>query len=240
MMIARERPTLVSVVMLLGASAWVACGGGAGGPGAAGSSGCPATAVTPPAGSVPAQGSVAGTGVAGQLCSNGVSAVLESTEGAEMPPNPFVFALQTAADVPGTNDFYVTYDDPPNAYGGDALIIVGLPSASAGTYESSSGTCGKLQVCVLLPVAGATCADDGTCAPDGSPSYCYEGLGPTACDDSRTVQTPEGSWSLTLTSVSPTVVNGVTTLNQTVHGHFSATLVRSAPGQGSATITATF
>ena len=222
---------------LLGAMGWVGCGGGASGGGGGDTTGCPSEMGGSRAGAVPAHGGVTGPSVRAAFCPDGEFAVLENGEGAT--PDPFLFHLDTGTSPVGTSYPFTMFQDPANTASGNIEAIMGVPAGRPGTYSDANGACGLVSVCAYVISTGSDCEDAGTSTC--STAWCYQALGAKSCDPTRTgSQPPQGSWTLTLTSIAPYAAGGLTTPDSTVHGSLMATLVGVAPSVGTATLSVTF
>lgn len=185
----------------------------------------PAT-VTPLSSSV--SGSFSGPDLNGILCGGGVSAVLEQMPASATAPSQL--ALYIDDTVGGSDAVRFQFQDPADALGGELHIFVGLAAASSGTTDSSN-SCGSVVLSAFLPVpASVTCSTDaGTGADadagdssggDDCPAGCeltgplsgqictpiepeadYVALASSDCVGDQVA--PQGSWTLTLTSVTP-------------------------------------
>jgi hypothetical protein len=171
-----------------------------------------AAAVRSPA--TPVYGAFSGAGLAGDICLGGASARLQHTLGSFASPSQIILTIDgECADTRAAS-----IREPANATGACLTLLVGTPSAAPGVY-SSAGACGGVVLCLYLPVPPSVdCGDAATptrCPPGCSlvgpvsapicqpitPEDCYEAKGASDCVSAA--QTPSGSWTLTLTSVTP-------------------------------------
>ena len=198
-----------------------------------------------------------GPGVNGVVCTGGAFAYVQST------PAPDGGAPQIAlyidnVDIGAAGD-RIRFADPANALAGDVHIDIGLATASAGTYDATQ-TCGSVVLNVDLPVpATVNCATDASvssdadcppgCQATGSfsgpacaplePEITYAATASSDCVGDST--TPEGSWTLTLTSVAPypeDAGSGDSSYYQ-VHGNLASTLANQAADAGTANVSIT-
>jgi hypothetical protein len=165
---------------------------------------------------VPAFGSFSGPELSGAICSGGAFAFLEHTSGSLSTPSQLILIIDPALS--GNPADFIHFATPVDATGGELTILAGVSAATPGTYPSS-GACGGVALCVYLPVpTSVDCGDAGaptscpegcslqgpgtgpTCMPD-TPENCYSAQGSSDCVYGT--QTPNGSWTLTLTSVVP-------------------------------------
>lgn len=183
-------------------------------------------------------GSFAGA-ASGDVCSSGAFAVIQTA--ATDAGSEALLVIQ-AADLGDSSSFF-RFASPAQAVSGSLAIVVGLPSASAGTF-SSDGACGDLRFCAVMPVPAVDCGDaaapsscpagcdfvetGGPCAP-AAPETCFVAAGTSDCSGDPTP--PIGSWEMNLASVAH--VDGSVEL--AAHGVFRAKLV----GEGASAVTLT-
>jgi hypothetical protein len=193
-----------------------------------------------------AGGTVTGPNLDATICNAGAYIYLSS---ATTPPGDHLFMLDSREGYTLT-----TFQAPPGANAPllNASVLVSTPSP--GVYRSSdSAACGFVDFEYDLPIPpGVECSDGAppTCSPGcaalcsglgcGScmpspPNVGYQAQAPSDCLGSP--QTVLGSWTLTLTSVTPyTTDAGSSSASYIVHGTLAATLVGAADG-GSDTAT---
>jgi hypothetical protein len=190
------------------------------------------------------------------ICLEGASAYLEWTQGSQASPAQILAMINTNPWVESSSG--VRFSSPANATGAELIGMVGVGAASPGTYAggTAGNACGSLTFCTYLPVPASVDCDGGTpsacpagCALEGpimgpsctpvTPEECYSAGGVSGC--ASDAQTPEGSWTLTLTSVTP--YNGATGPGAyyVIHGTFSANMIGGDDaGTGSETLTLSF
>jgi hypothetical protein len=258
---------LVSLVVAPVGLGWVACGGSgnsettadggneSGGGGATGTATCTFFDGGPYPYAVPAFGTVAGPDLNGNICVGGAFAYLQRIVGSATMPNQFIIGIPT-----GSQADFVRFKAPANATGGELSFEVGVSAGISGT-NSSVGACGGGEFCIELPVPPSVdCADASptTCPPGCEfmgpsvgppfsspictptiPEDCYRARGASDCVSGT--QTPEGSWTVTLTSVVPyDGEDGGPGTNYVVHGSLQATLVGDDAGLGTAELSLSF
>jgi hypothetical protein len=213
---------------------------------------------SPTQASSPAEGTIAGSGLSGVLCPGGATARIESA-GARSDTEPYIFFLDYTVET-GTagpvTDF--VFASPTGAMDGEIGVLLGIPSAAPGEYDSPAGQqCGTMAFTYYLPVSptlnceggvppscspgcGAVCSGQGCspCTPQ-APSFGYTAQGSADCIGSAL--TASGSWHLSLTSVTPGGDAGAgSTLEFFVpHGTLTATMVGDGDA-GTATLTSAF
>jgi hypothetical protein len=231
-----------------------AAGGGAGAPtgtitdagtladalGAFDGGGCTDDTEAEPIG-VAATGTFSGDGVSGAICDRGAFAYVQSTPADDGGAPMIELLIETT--VKGSPAAALRFSTPGNVVSGEINVDIGLPAASAGTYAPAA-TCGSAVIVATLPPPDASiCATDAgpdsfdcptgcqsiggisdhTCAPI-APELDFVALASDDCRGDST--TPTGSWTLTLTSVTPYPADagayGV--LYYAVHGTLTATL----------------
>jgi hypothetical protein len=138
----------------------------------------------------------------------------------------------------------VRFTSPSDAVSGDLASYYRI-SAVPGVSSSTNGDCGSVSFCATLPTPTTLDCGDAVancppgCAPQGpasavqcqpvAPTNCYTA---TSASDCLTSRTSRGSWTLTLTSVGPSVPldGGVAGESRSeVHGTVSATLEPDPP-----------
>jgi hypothetical protein len=202
-----------------------------------------------------ASGTVLGNNLNAVLCPGGASAYVESA-GARYDTVPYFLLIEWTLGTGAAVDF--DFLTPAAANNGELSVMVGLNSASTGSYSSPSGQdCGSLAFTYYLPVpvgvdcagrsgpncppgCGAACSGFGcmACSPQ-APSVSYTAQGPTDCMGNS--QTPVGSWQLSLTSVDPGEGGTGSGLSYfTPHGSFVATMVAADGSSDTATLSVTF
>ena len=208
--------------------------------------------IEPPGG--PAGGSFSGSGLNGTVCTGGALAYLQSTPAAGGgAPQIALYIDNVDTGAPGDR---IRFADPADALAGEVHIDIGLGAASSGTYDDTQ-TCGSVVLIADLPLPSTvTCATDAAvssdsdcppgCASTGSfsgpacapiePTTTYAATASSDCVGDST--TPEGSWTLTLTSVTPELPDAGSDgpSYYQVHGNLSATLTGQAADAGSATV----
>ena len=187
-----------------------------------------------------ASGSFVGSDLDGVICSGGAFAYLERTQASTYVGSQLLVIIDSSLGNPADNFRFKT---PANATGGMLTIMAGVSSTSPGTYVSSQGqSCGGLAFCVYLPLPASVRCPDATgacpspyCAMLGPmmgltcqpvpPEVCYEAQAASDCLPGS--QTPMGSWTLTLTSVTPysTDAGSTGTSDYIVHGTLTATMI---------------
>jgi hypothetical protein len=208
--------------------------------------------IAPPGG--PAGGSFSGSGLNGAVCTGGALAYLQSTAAVDGGAPQIALYIDNVDT--GASGDRIRFTDPADALAGEVHVDIGLGAASSGTYDDTQ-TCGSVVLNADLPVPSTVnCATDAAvssdsdcppgCAATGSfsgpacapiePMTIYAATASSDCVGDST--TPEGSWTLTLTSVIPDSQNGGSdgTSYYQVHGNLSATLVGLAADAGSATV----
>lgn len=234
---------VVSLVVAPGALGWVACGGS----GSSATSADAGNSAAPDGGSgsgssgggvsgtpaCPALGNVSGPGLSGDICAE---VVLE--RGLTIPSQ--LLLITTSSLDNNRPPIHVT--TPANATAGALKIVTGVSMATSGVYPSrdpSRGTCGGVWFCVTLPVPTSVDCDAaaGSPSPCPIPENCYAAQAPADCVGN--LQTPEGSWTLTLTSLAPNGDGGAGT-QYLVHGTFTATMIGEDAGLGTAELSMTF
>jgi hypothetical protein len=151
------------------------------------------------------------------VCRGGAFAYLEPTAGYGSSPNKFVLSID--------NTFYGSQADrfqfqkPADAVSGELTIFVEIEGANPGSYTNSN-SCGDIVISAQLPIPpSVNCEADAGSSADCPPGCALEGpiLGPscmpvtpeidyqanTDSDCLGETATPQGSWTLTLTSVVP-------------------------------------
>jgi hypothetical protein len=201
-----------------------------------------------------ASGSFSGSGLNGVVCAGGAFAYIQSTPAADGgAPQIALYIDNVDTGAPGDR---IRFSDPADALAGEVHIDIGLGTASSGTYDDTQ-TCGSVVLSADLPVPSTVnCATDAAvssdadcppgCAFTGSfsgpacapiePMTTFAATGSSDCVGDST--TPEGSWTLTLTSVIPESQDGGSgdTSYYQVHGNLSATLMGQDADAGSATV----
>ena len=226
------RASVPSLISLIGAAA-MGCGGSAAGS----SPTCVATASSVPSPASVVSGTISGPGISADICSGDTFAYLELTQGAQ---TGLLTVINGGFDPGG-----VRFTIPSGAVSGGLASYYSVSAATPGTSSSSNGDCGSVSFCATLPTpttldcgdAAANCPPG--CAPQGpasavqcqpvTPTNCYVA---TSASDCLTSRTPRGSWTLTLTSVGPSVPldGGVAGESRSeVHGTVSATLEPDPP-----------
>jgi hypothetical protein len=202
----------------------------------------------------PASGTIEGPGLSGEFCNAGATVVTRSY--LESPDMTYVQIFVRA----------FTFEAPQVVQNAELDITLQIPSASPGTYMKSSATpCSTAELSYSLPSpAGLDCTVDagaGQCPPGcamggcpvsgcgmqppcapNPPSFGYTAAGgPGECLETTSNDT--GSWTVTLTSVTPFDGDAGGTSNAvayfTAHGTIRAQLLGggSAPDAGSETAT---
>ncbi len=221
-----SRASVPSLISLIGAVA-MGCGGSA-----TGSSppACVATASSVPSPASVVSGTISGPGISADICSGDTFAYLE-TGG--------LTVINGGFDPGG-----VRFTIPSDAVGGGLASYFRISAVKSGAGSSTNGDCGSVAFCAMLPTPTTLDCGDGVancppgCAPQGpsyavqcqpvEPTNCYVATSASDCLMSRT---PRGSWTLTLTSVGPSVpLDGVAGESRSeVHGTVSATLEPDPP-----------
>jgi hypothetical protein len=200
----------------------------------------------------PASGSVTGPGVDVAICQGGLFAVTQ-----RIPSPPDSGALGLLID-PGFGSPQYDFAAPPGVQWAETRFVGEIGSIAPGTYPSSL-SCGDAHFCAYFYPAGAApdCGDAAVptscpsgCAPAALPSGAVrcEPLRPQACYVARTArdcggnpQSAAGSWTVTLTSVTPyDGADGGPGSYFTVHGTLFANLVGDDAGLGGANLFITF
>ena len=200
-------------------------------------------------------GSFSGSGANGIVCTGGAFAYIQSTPAADGGAPQIALYIDNV-DTGAAGD-RIRFADPANALAGDVHIDIGLGTASSGTYDDTQ-TCGSVVLNADLPVPSTVnCATDAAVSSDSDcPAGCESTgsfLGP-ACAPLEPVitfaatassdcvgdsTTPEGSWTLTLTSVTPYYPQDVGSDDSSydlVHGNLAATLAGQAADAGAANV----
>jgi hypothetical protein len=178
------------------------------------------------------------------ICKNGAFAYLEPTAGYGSSSGQFVLIIDSTFY--GAQTDGVQFQKPVDAVSGELTAFVEIAGANPGRYTNGV-TCGDLAISALLPIPpSVNCeADAGTgsacppgCALEGpilglscmpfTPEIDYQAN--TASDCLGDTATPQGSWTLTLTSVVPGDND-----RSVVHGTLSAQLLG---GRGDAGVVA--
>jgi len=153
--------------------------------------------------------------LAGTICTGGAFAKVETEPADDGGAPTILFFLQS--DVGPDAAQSIRFQSPANATSGLLSAEIGLPSLSPGTYAQAA-SCGDVLVIAYLPIADPSrCAnavpDQSFQCPDGCelqgltscmgipPQRTYVALGASDCVGNDT--TPTGSWTLTLTSLTP-------------------------------------
>jgi hypothetical protein len=223
-----SRAIVPSLISLIGAAA-MGCGGSATGS----SPTCVATASSVPSPASLVSGTISGPGISADICSGATFAYLE-------PAQTGVLAVINGGFDPGGVRFAI----PSDAVSGGLASYYGI-SAVPGVSSSTNGDCGGVAFCATLPTPTTLDCGDAVancppgCAPQGAasavqcqpvtPTNCYVA---TSTSDCLMSTTPRGSWTLTLTSVGPSVPldGGVGAGSRSeVHGTVSATLEPDPP-----------
>jgi hypothetical protein len=208
-----------------------------------------------PVAATPAFGHVSGSTVNGDVCLGGAFVYLEHTQASLSVDSQFLLIIDSSySDGPATN---VQFQTPTNATSGDLTIDVGVSAASPGVYGSAQGSCGGVVFCAELPIpASVNCGDAAapmscppgcalqgpalgpTCMPVG-PENCYQAQAASDCVVGT--KSPQGSWTLVLTSVAPYGgADGGPGSRFIVHGALEATIVGAAAGLGTANLSMYF
>ena len=201
----------------------------------------------------PASGTFSGSDVDGYICKGGAFAYMERTQASSYVGSQLLVIIDSA--LTGTSTSYLQFNRPADATGGGFSIMAGVGSAVPGTYRSNGTSCGSLAFCIYLPLPpDVQCPDDAgvcsspycsmqgpisalRCQPQ-APEACYVAKAADSClPDS---QSPVGSWTLTLTEVTPYAMDaGSTSMSYyVVHGRFTATMVEDQGTADAGTITA--
>ena len=193
--------------------------------------------------------------LAGAVCTGGAFAQVRSVPADDggAPTVTLLIDSAVAAAAAGS----VRFQSPSNATGGLINIEIGLPSASPGTYDAQSASCGDVVLAVNLPAPDPSiCAVDASSdsvleCPDGcqqtglstcgpiAPQASYAALGASDCVGD--VTTPVGSWTLTLTALTPDPAGPDSSGNLAYapHGTLTGTLADQAADGGTANVTLT-
>ena len=204
--------------------------------------------------STPASGAFSGVDINGYICTGGAIAFMERTQASSYVGSQLLVMIETA--LTGTPSSFLQFTTPAGATGGALDIMAGVGSAKPGVYSSSDGTsCGGLAFCAYLPLPPSVkCPDDSGgcpspyCAMQGpisglscmpvTPETCYVAKAADSCVPDA--QTPTGSWTLNLTSVTPYPTDAASggMSFYVVHGTFVATMVEDQATVDAATVTA--
>jgi hypothetical protein len=207
-------------------------------------------------------GTFLGPDLSGDICAGGAFAYLERTPGPSILLSQILLSVDASTDTPAG---FLRLKSPTNATGGSLALSAGVNEAVPGSYAE---TCGGVTLCVYLPappfvdcgdaaaptscppgcsLIGATYYDTVihspvmgplTCVPT-APENCYAALAAQDCTGSA--QTPEGSWTLTLTSVTPyDGQDGGPGTAYVAHGTFTATLIGDDAGLGPVKLSTSF
>jgi hypothetical protein len=205
---------------------------------------------------VSASGSFAGPGVDGLVCTRGALAYVESTPAADGGA-PQV-ALYIDNEVTGSPADRIRFVTPADALAGEVHVDIGIAAATPGTYDATE-SCGSAVLGAILPVPSSLdcdadgAAESGDCPPGCElsgplsaltctaiePEITYAALASSDCVGDST--TPEGSWTLTLTSVVPYAQDaGVSdSVYYEAHGTLTATLAGQAADAGASSVSLT-
>jgi hypothetical protein len=224
-----SRASVPSLISLIGAAA-MGCGGSATGSPPT----CVATASSVPSPASVVSGTISGPGISADICSGDTFAYLE-------PATTGVLAVINGGFDPGGVRFTI----PSDAVSGGIASYYGISAMKPGVSSSTNGDCGSVAFCATLPTPTTLDCGDAVancppgCAPQGpasavqcqpvAPTNCYVATSASDCLMSRT---PRGSWTLTLTSVGPSVQldGGASGESRSeVHGTVSATLEPDPP-----------
>ena len=203
-----------------------------------------------PIGETPADGTLDGAAVGATLCNASAQIYVSPYT---TPPNRILLMLNSSS--PATT---AQFTSPTGA--SDPLLtgFVAISAAAPGVYSSSDAqSCGGLVVSYSLPLPPGVDCDGGN--PPQCPQYCASacsGFGCTPCAPSPpedgyeahvasdclgSTQTVTGSWSVTLTSVTPSSgVAGRPGTYYTPHGTFVAQVSDENGGTDTATLTLSF
>jgi hypothetical protein len=201
-------------------------------------------------------GSIVGPGLDAVVNPGGAHAYLERTPGSISVAAGFWLAVFSNLSLPASST--MTIQVPSDATGSLLTAFVAVSSPTPGTYTSSDlSTCSGIAFCAWLPVpASVDCADGGetecppgcalqgpvmapTCLPV-APELCFSADGTDCAGESLGAQ---GSWTVTLTSVTPCADNPASDGDSlyVVHGSLTATLVGDADaGTAPATLSLSF
>jgi hypothetical protein len=213
---------------------------------------------TPHTYSSPASGNLTGPNIDVTFNSVDANAYLEHSPGSYAVAAGYWVSI--SASTPANSATSTNFRQPVDATGGLLTVFVEVNSATPGTYSSTGlSHCSGVAYCAQLPIpSSVNCAnltDAGCpagCSMQGpimgpscqpvTPELCYSADGAMGC--AGETSTPQGSWSLTLTSVTPCSDNPNPSMNITdyvVHGSFTATLVGdSTDATDTATLTMVF
>ena len=174
-------------------------------------------------------GTISGPGISADICSGDTFAYLE-TGG--------LTVINGGLDPGG-----VRFTIPSDAVSGGLASYFRISAVKSGAGSSTNGDCGSVAFCAMLPTPTTLdCGDGLQIVPGvraagplvrgsvsaGGADNCYVATSASDCLMSRT---PRGSWTLTLTSVGPSVpLDGVAGESRSeVHGTVSATLEPDPP-----------
>ncbi len=213
---------------------------------------------TPPTYSSPASGSITGPNIDVTFDPINGDAYLEHTPGSYAVAAGYWVSIN--ASTPANSATSTNFQKPTDATSGMLTVFVEVNSATSGTYSSTGlSRCSSAAYCAQLPIpSSVNCANvTGSDCPAGcslqgpvmgpncqpvTPELCYSADGAMTC--AGETPTPQGSWSLTLTSVTPCSDNPNPSTNIThyvVHGSFTANLVGdSTDATDTATLTMLF
>jgi hypothetical protein len=195
----------------------------------------------------PATGTLSGPNLSADVCVGGTFAYLERTVYGRL-----IMIINSASEEDG-----VRFRLPTDALRADFATLLGVSTATPGTYSSANGDCGGIALCIYFPVPPSVdCGDSSVDCPPGcglegpvsdplcmpiNPETCYEA---NAASDCVGAATQQGSWTLKLVSVGPFVVTDGGTAGEgtfPVHGTFNAKMPSDADaGTGTATLDLTF
>jgi hypothetical protein len=193
---------------------------------------------------IPVRGTVRGPKVEGEVCDNGVGTYFLGPESGR-PAYHQIFSSNTWLDAPYSPTGYdrsqvygFLIRKPADAQSAGLSGWAGTEIAEVGTYDSATN-CAYLDFEVTLPIPPdvfcttpyAPC--DPGCEGYGEMNICqpaharlrYSARPPAGCMSYQ--DPPQGSWVLTLTSVSPYIPRDGFMHHET-HGNLTATLVNSA------------
>lgn len=201
-----------------------------------------------------ASGSLSSTNLDAVICTGGAFAYMERTQASSYVGSQLLVIIDSSLYGNSANNFQ--FKTPADATGADLSILAGVNAAIPGTYASSKGqSCGSLVFCMYLPLPAAVhCPDDAGvcdsqyCSMQGSvmnpqcgpvtPEVCYQAQGTSNCLPGS--ETPIGSWTLTLTSVTPYVSDaGSGSMSYyVVHGTLTATMIEVQSAADAGVVTA--
>jgi hypothetical protein len=200
------------------------------------------------------RGRFTGADLDGYICADAALVHLERTQASSYVGSQLLVIIYAGASGSTSSNF--AFARPSDATGGMLTVMAGIGAAAPGTYGTSDGTsCGSLAFGIYEPISPTVTCPDASgacnlpyCAMQGpmlgpscrplTPEIGYVAKAASSClPDS---QSPVGSWTLTLTSVTPYEgdmgSSGMTMYD--VHGAFVAQIVKDDTATSTSPVTA--